>query len=101
MVEYLVLNGANPLILDASRHNSCLIWAAAHAHADCVARLLRGSHELPGGRACAIGEIPCFDEDDRCVLRVCRVWVDGLLVRWYLSCAWGRRSIQGSLAGGD
>jgi ankyrin repeat protein len=65
VVETLILNGADPLVLDRSRHNTCLLWAAAHCHAGCVARLLSGraTYRLRSGASCPIAEIPCYDED--------------------------------------
>ncbi|KAI8477260.1 MAG: ankyrin repeat-containing domain protein, partial [Monoraphidium minutum] len=65
VVEYLLLNGANPLVLDASRRNTCLIWAAAHSHAGCVGRMLSGraAYQLPSGASCPVADIPCWDED--------------------------------------
>eukprot|EP00798_Chlamydomonas_sp_ICE-L_P015775 gene15775-21898_t len=48
-VEYLVTNGAEPLMWDERRHNSCLHFAALYGHSECV-------HKLLGSRA--------GDEDD-------------------------------------
>jgi ankyrin repeat protein len=39
-VEYLVTNGADPLICDERRHNTCLHFAALYGHSDCVNKLL-------------------------------------------------------------
>lgn len=65
VVEHLLLNGADPLVLDRVRHSTALIWAAAHCHADCVARLVggRAAFRLRGGASCRVADIPCYDED--------------------------------------
>jgi ankyrin repeat protein len=67
VAESLLLNGADPLLLDR-RHSTCLTLAAGHCHADCVARLLSGraTYTLRSGATCAIADIPCYDEDGRC-----------------------------------
>jgi ankyrin repeat protein len=53
-VEYLVSNGADPLIMDERRRNTCLHLAALYGHPDCVHRLLaaRSSHMVQV-RACS------------------------------------------------
>lgn len=39
-VEYLATNGADPLVCDDRRHNTCLHFAALYGHSDCVNKLL-------------------------------------------------------------
>lgn len=39
-VEYLITNGAEPLITDARRRNTCLHYAALYGRSDCVHKLL-------------------------------------------------------------
>ena len=39
-VEYLATNGADPLVCDERRHNTCLHFAALYGHSDCVNKLL-------------------------------------------------------------
>ena len=39
-MEYLVTNGADPLICDERRHNTCLHFASLYGHSDCVNKLL-------------------------------------------------------------
>lgn len=43
-VEYLVTNGADPLLTDERRHNTCLHFSALYGHSECV-------HKLLGSRA--------------------------------------------------
>lgn len=39
-VEYLVTNGADPLLTDERRHNTCLHFSALYGHSECVHKLL-------------------------------------------------------------
>lgn len=43
-VEYLVTNGADPLLTDERRRNTCLHFASLYGHSECV-------HKLLGSRA--------------------------------------------------
>ena len=52
-VEYLVTNGADPLVADARRHNTCLHFAALYGHTDCV-------HKLLGSRATFQQQVGCM-----------------------------------------
>lgn len=52
-VEYLVTNGADPLVADARRHNTCLHFAALYGHTDCV-------HKLLGSRATIQQQVGCM-----------------------------------------
>lgn len=67
MVDYLLVNGSDPLALDRSRRNTALLWAATNCHAGCVSRLLAGRARvrLRGGGSCGLAEVPCIDEDGR------------------------------------
>jgi hypothetical protein len=49
--QYLICNGASPLIVDHYRHNTCLHWSAAHCRSDCITKLLtsRASFALQVG----------------------------------------------------
>lgn len=56
-VEYLVTNGADPLLTDERRHNTCLHFASLYGHSECVNKLLgsRATYRLqvrPSGQAC-------------------------------------------------
>ncbi|KAG1666453.1 hypothetical protein FOA52_015123 [Chlamydomonas sp. UWO 241] len=71
-VEYLVTNGADPLVTDARRHNTCLHFAALYGHSDCAHKLL-GSRttfrqQVGEGRQVSVAQIPCH-EDEGTVVR--------------------------------
>lgn len=59
-------NGASPLVLDNSRHNTALHWAASACRSECVQRLLgsRATFRMQSGEVVPIPEIPCYDEDN-------------------------------------
>lgn len=48
-VEYLATNGADPLVADERRGNTCLHFAVLYGHSDCVDKLL-------GSRVLAVAE---------------------------------------------
>jgi ankyrin repeat protein len=64
-VEYLITNGASPLIFDVAQHNTCLHWAAFFTRSECIHRLLgsRAIYQLQSGTIVAVADIPCYDED--------------------------------------
>jgi ankyrin repeat protein len=70
-VESLVCNGASPLVLDNSRHNTALHWAASACRSECVQRLLGTSatFQMQSGEVVRISEIPCFDEDNTTLVK--------------------------------
>ena len=65
-VEYLVNNGADPMLADERRHNTALHFAALYGHSDCIHKLLssRISHSPPQGPqvTMAVSHILCSDE---------------------------------------
>lgn len=71
-VEALVQNGASPLALDSSRHNTALHWAASCCRSDCVQRLLASSvtFQMQSGEVVPIARIPCYDEDNRTLVKL-------------------------------
>lgn len=64
-VEYLINNGANPLICDETRQNTCLHWAASFCRSECVIKLLggRATVQIRNGEVVPIADIPCPDDD--------------------------------------
>lgn len=70
-VESLICNGASPLALDNSRHNTALHWAASCCRSDCVQRLLGGTttFQMQSGEVVRIAEIPCYDEDNNTLVK--------------------------------
>ncbi|GAX81490.1 hypothetical protein CEUSTIGMA_g8919.t1 [Chlamydomonas eustigma] len=65
-VEYLVTNGADPMVCDERRHNTCLHFAALYGHSDCVNKLLGSKTTSRGdqGRQSTVAQLICKDEDD-------------------------------------
>lgn len=63
-VEYLITNGADPLVTDERRRNTCLHFAALYGRSECVQKLLgsRASYAVQGGRQVPIAQIPCQGE---------------------------------------
>lgn len=63
-VEYLITNGADPLVTDERRKNTCLHFAALYGRSECVQKLLgsRASYSVQGGRQVPIAQIPCHSE---------------------------------------
>ncbi|WIA35703.1 hypothetical protein OEZ86_004106 [Tetradesmus obliquus] len=70
-VESLVCNGASPLVLDNSRHNTALHWAASACRSECVQRLLgsAATFQMQSGEVVRIADIPCFDEDNSTLVK--------------------------------
>ncbi len=63
-MEYLATNGADPLLTDERRHNTCLHFAALYGHSECVHKLLgsRAGYRVQG-RQLAVAHLPCTDGD--------------------------------------
>mmetsp|Transcript_8096 Transcript_8096/g.19916 ORF Transcript_8096/g.19916 Transcript_8096/m.19916 type:complete len:1220 (-) Transcript_8096:755-4414(-) len=67
-VEYLVTNGADPLLTDERRHNTCLHFAALYGHSECVHKLLgckagTGQHSQ-GDAQLPVARITCTNDVD-------------------------------------
>lgn len=64
-------NGASPLVLDNSRHNTALHWAASACRSECVQRLLgsAATFQMQSGEVVRIADIPCFDEDNSTLVK--------------------------------
>lgn len=62
-VEYLVTNGADPLLTDERRHNTCLHFAALYGHSECVHKLLGCRATVRAStRQVPVAQLPCMDE---------------------------------------
>ncbi|MEW5305082.1 MAG: hypothetical protein WDW36_007646 [Sanguina aurantia] len=65
-VEYLATNGADPLVTDERRHNTCLHFAALYGNSECAHKLLasKAASLNPQGSQVLVAQLMCPDEDD-------------------------------------